>query len=362
MNDGEISELELERLGWNDFFAESFAPYAARGYCAGRVFLESKQVYYVYTEDDEVWADVAGRMRYRAFESQDLPGVGDWVAIRRREDENRATIHAVLPRKSRFSRKVAGSKTEEQIIAANIDTVFLVTGLDNDFNPRRIERYLITAWESGARPVIILNKADACLDVEQIKRETEAIALGVPVLLMSAARNEGLDALLPFIGTGQTVSLLGSSGVGKSTIINRLLGANVQRVREVREGDDRGKHTTTHRELLVLPTGGLIMDTPGMRELQLWVSDGGLQGAFEDIASLIRKCRFSDCQHAAEPGCAVREALTEETIDRARFDHYQKMQKEMKHLELKQDHRAALVEKEKWKKIHQALKKHKKRW
>ena len=269
--------------------------------------------------------------------------------------------NAVLPRKSKFSRKTVGTKTEEQIIATNVDTVFLISGLDGDFNLRRIERYLILVWESGANPVITLNKADLCEDVEQRREAVKEIALGVPIIILSAVNNQGLDALIPYLTQGQTVALLGSSGVGKSTITNQLAGKAIQSVQAVRQGDDRGKHTTTHRELIILPSGGLLMDTPGMREIQSWTGDEGLQETFADIKSLAMQCRFHDCRHEQEPGCAVQEALVDGTLDYQRFLNHQKLQKELNYLTRKQDQRAALVEKEKWKKIHKSLRKHPKR-
>jgi ribosome biogenesis GTPase len=269
--------------------------------------------------------------------------------------------NAVLPRKSKFSRKTVGTKTEEQIIATNVDTVFLISGLDGDFNLRRIERYLILVWESGANPVITLNKADLCEDVEQRREAVKEIALGVPIIILSAVNNQGLDALIPYLTQGQTVALLGSSGVGKSTITNQLAGKAIQSVQAVRQGDDRGKHTTTHRELIILPSGGLLMDTPGMREIQIWTGDEGLQETFADIKSLAMQCRFHDCRHEQEPGCAVQEALADGTLDYQRFLNHQKLQKELNYLTRKQDQRAALVEKEKWKKIHKSLRKHPKR-
>ncbi len=266
-----------------------------------------------------------------------------------------------MPRKSKFSRKTVGNKTEEQIVAANVDTVFLVSGLDGDFNPRRIERYLILAWESGANPVIVLNKSDLCNSLESCLAEVEAIALGVPIVVLSATNHQGLDALTSYLQPGQTVALLGSSGVGKSTITNQLQGEVVQAVQSVRQGDDRGKHTTTHRQLILLPTGGLIIDTPGMREIQIWAGEESLQETFADIETLAQECRFRDCQHHKEPGCAVQQALAEELLDYSRFLSYQKLQKELAYSARKQDQRAQLAEKERWKKIHKAMRNHNQR-
>lgn len=339
--------MRLEELGWNDFFAESFAPYARQGYGVGRVFLQHNKVYLLRTGEGEVWGEGTGRLRHLARGGREaLPAVGDWVVIRELREEAKATIHDVLPRKSKFSRKVAGSRTDEQVVAANVDTILLVVGLDNDFNLRRMERYLIVVWESGARPVIVLNKADLCADAAERAREVEAIAPDVPVLLMSAKKDEGWRQLLSFAGAGQTLALLGSSGVGKSTIVNRLLGEEAQRTQAVREGDDRGKHTTTHREILILPTGGLVIDTPGMRELQLLVSDRGVRDAFEDVEALIGECRFSDCRHADEPGCAIKEALGAGTLDAERYGNYQKVHAEMDELAARQNYRTSPVDKE----------------
>jgi ribosome biogenesis GTPase len=231
----------------------------------------------------------------------------------------------------------------------------LISGLDGDFNLRRIERYLILVWESGANPVIILNKADLCDDVELCRQAVEEIALGVPIIVLSAVTNQGLDALTPYLSKGQTVALLGSSGVGKSTITNQLAGRKVQSVQSVRQGDDRGRHTTTHRELIVLPSGGLLMDTPGMREIQIWTGDEGIQETFADIKTLAMQCRFHDCKHEQEPGCAVQQALLDGTLDYQRFLSHQKLQKELDYVARKQDQKAYLAEKEKWKKITKSL-------
>ncbi|MBW4575905.1 MAG: ribosome small subunit-dependent GTPase A [Aphanothece sp. CMT-3BRIN-NPC111] len=353
--------MNLEFLGWNSFFSRNFNSHVPDGCTIGRVALEHKNTYILYTEIGELSAEVSGKMRYQASGRTDFPAVGDWVVISIINGESRATIHEVLSRKSKFSRKTVGAQTDEQIIATNIDTVFLVCGLDRDFNIRRIERYLILVWESGANPVIILNKADLCDRLEERIAKVEAIAPGVPIIVLSAIANQGLDALAPYLGTGQTVALIGSSGVGKSTITNQLALQNIQDVQSVRKGDNRGRHTTTHRELIILPSGGLLIDTPGMREIQMWNGSEGFQETFADINTLAKLCHFRDCQHEKEPGCAVQQALLDGTLDEQRFRNYQKLQQELEYLNRKQDQKASLAEKEKWKKIHKAMKNNPKR-
>lgn len=350
--------MNLEQLGWSNHDASSFIPYGQRGFTVGRVAAEYRHTYLLYTEQGEQFAEVTGKLRHQATGIQDFPAVGDWVAIQSRAEQ--ATIHAVLPRRSKFSRKVAGTTTEEQIIAANVDTVLLVSGLDGDFNLRRIERYLILAWESGATPVILLNKADLCQEIAPCLAAVEAIALGVPIIVLSAAQQQGLQALQPYLQPGQTIVLLGSSGVGKSTITNQLKGEQIQAVQAVRQGDDRGRHTTTHRQLIPLPSRALIIDTPGMREIQVWTGVEGLPETFADVENLAQQCRFRDCQHQQEPSCAIRQALSAGQLDSERFLSYQKLQRELDYQTRKQDQRATLAEKERWKKIHKSLRNHQK--
>lgn len=351
--------MDLVHLGWNDHLEKEFRVYREKGFSVGRVILEHKHIYRIYTEHGELLAEITGKMRHQALGRSDYPAVGDWVVIEPRLAEGKASIHAILPRFSKFSRKVAGLTTEEQIVATNVNTVFLVNALNNDFNIRRIERYLIMAWESGANPVIILSKADLCEDVDAKLALVESVAIGVPIHVISATHQQGIDALQPYLSLGQTIALLGSSGVGKSTLVNAFLGKEVQAIQAVREGDDRGRHTTTHRELVPLPQGGSIIDTPGMRELSLWESESGISDTFADIESLAAQCFYKDCTHQNEPNCAVKAALADGTLEQARYNSYRKLQKELAYLERKEDVRARLAEKEKWKKIHKYQRAHK---
>ena len=345
--------LTLEDLGWNDAFAAAFEPHAAQGMVAARVIRESRGVYGLSTGDRDLPAAASGRLWHEDGGGQ--PAVGDWVAVRLPTlPEEPGLIRAILPRKSKFSRKAAGLRTDEQVVAANIDTIFVVTGLDHDFSPRRIERYLAATWESGADPVLVLNKADLDAELDEHVREVEGIALGVPVHAVSAKAGTGVDALATYLQRGKTVSVLGSSGVGKSTLINRLLGSAVQRVGSVRASDDRGRHTTTHRELFLLPGGGLVLDTPGMRELQLWEADEGLGATFSDIEELAAECRFSDCGHNGEPGCAVEAAVESGQLDAERLESWRKLQREMEQMRARQDGLAKLREKQRVKTITKA--------
>lgn len=347
--------MKLETIGWSSFHSEQFAPFSHEGLVPGRVALEHRGAYTVWTADGETDAVLAGRVRRAAAERGDLPTVGDWVALRRASGA-RTTVRAVLERLGAFYRKVPGARVERQVVAANVDAVFVVTGLDGDYNLRRIERYLTIVYDGGASPVVVLNKADVCDDLDARVAAVEAVAAGVPVVALSA-RSGAVEPLEAFLRPARTVALIGSSGAGKSTIANALLGRDVLRTGAVRVGDDRGRHTTTRRELFLLPGGALLVDTPGLREIQAWASgdEDGLDSAFTDVASLARGCRFGDCRHAGEPGCAVAEALEDGTLDAGRLSSYRTLERELAHAATKQDERLRLAQKQRWKAIHKAM-------
>ena len=334
-------------LGWNDQLGDEFEPHRAAGLVPGRVTVQHRGAWDVLTEDGELRADVAGRLRHDAITASELPAVGDWVAVAPRSGEAGGTIHAVLPRRTKFSRKTAWQAAEEQVLVTNVDVVFVVTSLNEDLNPRRLERYMTLAWESGATPVIVLTKADLVDDPAPAVAQVESVAYGVPVIATSTVTMLGLDTLRALLPVGVTGALLGSSGVGKSTLVNALAGDERLLTREIRD-DGRGRHTTVRRELIVLTDGGLIVDTPGMRELQLWDADEGLEEAFEDVTGLFAGCRFSDCAHDTEPGCAVRAALDDGTLALDRWESYQKLQRELEHLEHRLDKRAQAEARRRW--------------
>ena len=332
----------LDDLGWTPHFAAAFEPFRAPEVEPARVSLEHTHIYRVLTPGGERLARVSGRLRHDASGRADFPAVGDWVVLETAATGGDARIRAVLPRVSRFSRRAAGNATEEQVVAANIDVVFLVSGLDGDFNPRRIERYLVTAWESGASPVILLNKSDLAEDADALVREVAELAQGVPVLAISATRLDAIDQVRAYVTHGRTAALLGSSGVGKSSIANALLGEARLATRDVRQSDSRGRHTTTGRQLVLLPGGGILIDTPGMRELQLWETGEAVAGAFADVEAIAEGCSFRDCRHAAEPDCAVIAAVKAGLLPALRLESYRKLQAEQVHQERQQDERGRL--------------------
>ena len=309
-------------------------------------------------------AIVSGRFRHEALASSDYPAVGDWVdlAPTRAAGGDRAVITAVHPRRSAFvrsaadaSRRTAGNLVDEQVLAANVDVAFLVAGLDHDFNLRRLERYLAVAWSSGVRPVVVLNKADIALDLDQRQLDVESVAPSVPIVILSALTGEHVTDLLAQLAPGQTAVVLGSSGVGKSTLVNALLGEERQVTAAVREDDSRGRHTTTHRELFVLPGGAMLIDTPGIRAIEVAGADDGVANAFDDITDLALRCRFSDCRHDGEPGCAVRAALDDGRLTADRLSSLRKLERELAHAERKGDARARAAETKRWKSIHKAV-------
>jgi ribosome biogenesis GTPase len=345
----------IRSYGWSDALQQTFAPFAARGLAPGRITVQQRGQYDVVTDDGDLVAQISGRLAHEAA-GGGYPAVGDWVALAPRPAERTGTIHAVLPRRTSFVRKASDSIATEQVVAANVDVAFLVASMNSDLNARRLERYLATAWQSGASPVVVLTKLDLSEDPEAEIAEAEAVAFGAPVLAVSAVTGEGLEALAAQLKAGETAVLVGSSGVGKSSLVNALAGAMLMSTGDIRERDDRGQHTTTHRELILLPSGALILDTPGMRELGLLHADDGVSTTFEDIDALAEACRFSDCGHSNEPGCAVRAAIEDGSLDAGRWKSYQKLQRELEHQVRKEDPVAREQYRRKWIGIHKAAK------
>lgn len=330
---------QLAEYGWDDWFEERFAPFAALGLKPARVAVEHRSEYELYGEDGPARAVLAGKLRYTAGGKADLPAVGDWVAAAPRP-EAEATIHGVLPRRSSFVRGAASMHAVAQVVAANVDVVFLVTSCNAEFNPRRLERYVAVGHQSGASPVVVVSKADLADDPEDFASRARRVAAGVPVIVTSAASGAGVEELRSRLSDHRTGALLGSSGVGKSTLINLLLGEDRFGTAAIRESDDRGRHTTTRRELVPLPGGGLLIDTPGMRELHVYEDDEGVLAAFNDVQALASECAFADCRHGPEPGCAVIAAVERGTLPAERLESYRKLLGELEHDRVKLDKRA----------------------
>lgn len=338
----ETKRYKLIDLGWNeelDHYLNQFNKENQVDYKVGRVAVEYKALYKIFTTEGEILGSVSGKMQHEAVDRQDYPAVGDWIIIDKTNSKaGNAVIHGILPRKSKFSRKIAGKKSDEQIVASNIDYLFICMSLNKDFNLKRLDRYLIMAWDGGANPVILLTKSDLCSDesfIQEKVNEIESIAFGVDIHVISSYDGIGIDNLSKYIDKGITLAFLGSSGVGKSTLINTLIGEEKLETREIRDDDDKGKHTTTHRELIPLEGGGIVIDTPGMRELHMLDTEGGLDSTFKDIEDLALSCKFNNCGHKSEPGCAVKKALYNGTLTGERLNNYFKLQKEIAFIERK---------------------------
>ncbi len=341
--------MNVYSLGWNDYFAKTFEPYKDQGFKAARVTAQFNHTYVLYQSGEYITAEVSGRFQYQANFRKDYPVVGDWVVIKGSEGSEQVIIHAVLTRQTYLARKmkitggrrlmdgvIGGGSTEEQVLAANIDIVFIVVALDNDFNLQRIERYLTITYNSGATPIIILNKADLCPNLNDYIAQVESVAIGVPIHTTSIFDSSAIDIIKQYLTNNRTVIFVGSSGVGKSSIINILFAEELQITKNISKSTGKGRHTTTNRQLFVHPAGGIIIDTPGIRELQLWCDEDAVEETFEDIKDLALNCKFNDCQHDTEPGCAIKQAIEDGVLTRERFESYLKQLKELERLKLRQ--------------------------
>lgn len=347
----------LQRWGWNETWRGRFEAVAEGGCVPGRISVEHRGLYHFHGPQGEGVAKVSGRLCHFADGRADFPAVGDWVALRSASDAGPAVIEGVVPRTNKLSRKAAGGSGEEQVLAANLDVLLLITSLNRELNPRRLERFLAGAALPGCQPVLILTKSDLCDSPHEAVADLGLHLADLPIHAVSARTGDGLEALTPFLSAGRTAAMLGSSGVGKSTLLNRLTGLNRQEVAPVRADDDRGRHTTTRRELFALPQGGLIIDSPGIRELQLWAEGADVDAAFDDIAGLATGCQFSDCSHLHEPGCAVLRSVANGRLDQARYHSFLKLRRELAYDEIRNDSKAARERKEEERRIHRIYQK-----
>lgn len=323
-----LNKIDLYNLGLNERYTQEASMYDENLYI-GRVSVQHRDIYKVITAEGEIFAEISGKLKYSLKSATCYPAVGDWILVDRNTNKNgNSIIHHILTRKSSFERKVAGTKMDSQIVATNIDTVFICMSLNNDFNIRRLERYISVAWDSSATPVVVLTKSDLCIDIEAMLLEVKSIAIGIDILVTSSMLDQGYENIKGYIQKGKTVAFIGSSGVGKSTLINKLIGNEVLKTNDI-GNDDKGKHTTTHRQLFLVPYGGVVIDTPGMRELGIVGAD--LDKSFSDIEELASQCKFSNCHHENEPKCAVREAIQNGLLDIERLESYKKLQRELKY-------------------------------